>query len=376
MRGNNERPIQHGGQREDHLWSVKLLEVSGIPIRLHFTFLLLMAWVSFGALQGREAMLNALFIGGIFLCVLLHELGHALTAKRCGIGTRDIVLYPIGGIASIDKPPRPKEELVIALAGPAVNVVIAGVLFVVSEVLGHRYLVQKLVMSDAFWIEKLMVANLILAAFNMIPAFPMDGGRVLRAALALRIGELRATEIAAQLGQGIAMLIGLYALLYQPYLLFIALFVYLGAGAELNVQQGRALAEGASVEDAMITHFTTLGQGDTLRIAAEILLRGSQQDFPVLQGLEMVGYLTREDLLRGLGTTGRDGYVAGSMRREFPTTSPSTDLADLLEAMREEGVTSMPVVDHGRIVGMITAENVGEYFAVKREAQKVPEDRL
>lgn len=363
--------VQKGGQREDAVWSLHILTAWGIPIRLHATFLLFLAWLGYMSMEGKEALQGALFLLGVFTCVVLHELGHALVARRFGIGTKDIVLYPIGGIATLKRSPKPHQELWIALAGPAVNVVLGLLLFLGVEITGQQTPIQNLSMGGGFWLEKLMVANFTLAVFNLIPAFPMDGGRVLRAALALKIGVYRATEIAASLGQGIAMLIGLFGLLYQPMLLFITVFVFLGASAEAAVYRSRALAEGVPVEEAMITNFVSLKPDDTLRDAAAVLLSGNQQDFPVVHGRELVGFMTREDLLRGLGKHGRSAYVTGIMRRDYPTTTPSSDLADLLTLMQEENAQSLPVVDHGNLVGLITAENIGEYFAVKAQTQRL-----
>ncbi len=367
----NDRMQSGGGQREDAQWSVHVLTVAGIPIRLHITFLLLLAWLGYTAMRGPEGMFAALFIGGIFLCVLLHELGHAITSVRLGVGTKDIVLYPIGGVASLKRQPNPKQELIITVVGPLINIWLGVLFFLICELQAGIVPIERLAMFRGNWYEKMMIANFMLAGFNLIPAFPMDGGRILRALLAMKLGQYRATQIAATLGQGIAMIIGLYGLLFQPILLFISLFVFLGATAELQISRSRSLTEGVPAEAAMMTSFVSLKPGDSLQHATETLLAGAQPDFPVMQGEELVGWLTREDLLRGLGRDGRDGYVAGAMRREFPTVEPSTDLSEVVSILQQANLSSLPVLDARKVAGMISVENISEYFAVKIQTNKL-----
>ena len=250
-------------------WSIKLGKLLGIDVYLHFTFLLLLAFLGFvywRATQNVEAALRGVaFIVALFGCVVLHELGHALMARRYGIKTRDITLLPIGGIARLEKmPEKPMQEFWVALAGPAVNVVIAAVLFVGLAATGGFTPVEEIsVTGGSFW-QRLMVLNLFLVAFNLLPAFPMDGGRVLRALLAMRLGRRRATAIAANVGQGMAILFGIVGFFYNPFLIFIAIFVYLGAQAEAGMVEMQSALAGLRVRDAMMTRFRTLAAQDTL----------------------------------------------------------------------------------------------------------------
>ncbi len=231
-------------------WSLKLGRVSGIPIQVHWTFLILIAWiVLIHASRGASTIQvigGVLLVLAVFGCVVLHELGHALTAQRFGIRTRDITLLPIGGVARLERMPEdPKQELLVAVAGPAVNGVIAGLLFVVLEVAGIIGPMAEVVVVGGNFFVQLMWINVILVLFNILPAFPMDGGRILRALLAYKMDFLRATQIAASVGQAMAMLFGLVGLIFgNPFLLFIAIFVYLGAGAEARHARVKRALEG------------------------------------------------------------------------------------------------------------------------------------
>jgi Zn-dependent protease len=223
-------------------WSLKATRIAGIDVYIHFTFFLLLAWVAFihwkqtGSIGA--ALVGVLFILSIFACVVFHELGHALAAKKYAIRTRDIILLPIGGVARLEKmPDKPVQELWVALAGPAVNVGIAAALAVYLYVSNSFSPVDQSTMTTAPFLERILGVNIFLVLFNMIPAFPMDGGRVLRALLAMRLAYTRATRISANLGQGIALLFGIFGLFYNPLLLFIAFFVWIGAAQEARMTQ-------------------------------------------------------------------------------------------------------------------------------------------
>jgi Zn-dependent protease/predicted transcriptional regulator len=355
----------------------RLVTVSGIPIRLHWTFLLLLAWLAFSSLgsnpkPGRPEQapyMGLLFVIGIFACVVLHELGHALTAQRYGIRTRDIVLYPIGGVAALETVPRPRQELWIALAGPAVNLVIAGLLYVGLRLAGQPLTPFNPVTGQSNLLANLLWANLTLAVFNMLPAFPMDGGRVLRALIARFTSEVNATVIAARIGQALAILLGLLGLfvLGNWILVFVAIFVYIGAGQEASMFQTRALITGHRVREAMLREFHTLTVGSTLREAADVLLAGSQQDFPVVHGGEVVGVLSRSALLRGWATEGPDAYVAGVMERDFNWARPDDDLETILSQSQMTGpilVMEGDSRERGNLIGMVTQENLLEFLTL------------
>jgi len=346
-------------------WSLKLGKLLGIDVYLHFTFLLLLVFLGFvywRATQNVEAALRGVaFIVALFGCVVLHELGHALMARRYGIQTRDITLLPIGGIARLEKmPEKPMQEFWVALAGPAVNVVIATLLFGWLAATGGFTPVEEIsVTGGSFW-QRLMVLNLFLVAFNLLPAFPMDGGRVLRALLAMRLGRRRATAIAANVGQGMAILFGIVGFFYNPFLIFIAIFVYLGAQAEAGMVEMQSALAGLRVRDAMMTRFRTLEARDTLARAVDELLAGSQQDFPVIENDVPIGILRRNDLVKALSTGRRDAAVTEGMCRDCETVDEGASLKSAVESMRERQCATMPVVAGGRIVGLLTLENISE----------------
>jgi len=350
-------------------WSLKLGKLLGIDVYLHFTFLLLLGFLGFyywRASHNVEAtLLGIAFIVALFGCVVLHELGHALMARRYGIKTRDITLLPIGGIARLEKmPEKPMQEFWVALAGPAVNVIIAVVLLVGLAVTGGFTPVAEIsTTGGSFW-QRLLVLNLILIAFNLLPAFPMDGGRVLRALLALRLGRRRATAIAANVGQVMAVLFAIVGFFYNPFLIFIGIFVYLGAQAEAGMVEMQSALAGLRVRDAMMTRYRTLTSQDTLAKAVTELLAGSQQDFPVIENEQPVGMLLRNDLVKALSEGRRDAVVTEGMCRDCETVDEAASLKDAVESMRARQCATMPVVAGGRMVGLLTLENVTEMIMV------------
>ena len=350
-------------------WALNLGVVMGIPLRLHFTFFLLLAWIAFSG-SGPNRGLGLLYVIGLFACVMLHELGHSVVAMRYGIRVIEIVLYPIGGVARMDKLPRPAQELWVALAGPAVNVVLAMVISLAITITHSWAPWENVAVFGGFWWQKLLMANIVLAVFNMIPAFPMDGGRVLRALLALKMNEVRATEIAAGIGQFLAIVFGFVGLMYNPFLLFIAFFIFLGAGQEAAMYRGKALVEGLPVSAAMITDFRVLPVGATFQQAADLLLQTSQQDFPVVHGDEVIGLLSRQALLRGLSQQGSDGYVAGSMNREFPRVTQQTSLQEVAEQLQSGEAGCILVMKDEQLLGMVTMENLAELLVMRRIMKK------
>lgn len=365
-------------------WSVRIAKVSGIPIRLHFTFILLLTFIAVSD-WGWGGIAKVGFLLGVFTCVVLHELGHSLVAQRYGYTVRDIVLYPIGGVASIEETPRPRHELWIAVAGPAVNVVIATLLalymqFFTPDPFWERFqsVFQRgqMSISGSGYLILLLTSNVMLVLFNMLPAFPMDGGRVLRAILAIKIGRAKATRIAAGVGQFIALLLGLYGLGVlgnPPYymLVIIALFVYFGAGQERAAEESRDVMSDAPIGEAMMRDFATLAHGDTLKHAADVLLAGSQQDFPVVAGGDVVGILSRTQLLRGLARDGDSAYVATFMDREVTFATPDEPLEDYL--LSSHALRRAPVLvresENSELLGMVTLENAMEFLTLRQIAR-------
>jgi Zn-dependent protease/predicted transcriptional regulator len=351
-------------------WSWKIAEIAGIGIFIHATFFLLILFILFRHLSSGQGWMAGLagvaFILAIFACVVLHELGHALTARRFGILTRDITLLPIGGLARLERmPEKPSQELWVAAAGPAVNVVIAGILYLTLTTFGDRPDLLKLEWVGGGFLNKLMAVNLWLALFNMLPAFPMDGGRVLRALLAQRMQYTRATQIAARVGQMMAFFFGMAGLFTNPFLLFIALFVWMGAEQEAALVQMRSSLGGIPVAQVMLRDYRTLNPDDTLGVAIEHILAGWQQDFPVVFGDHVLGVLTREDLLRALAQQGMEMHVRDAMRREVPSVDSHEMLEKALALLQSGESRSLPVVHDGRLVGMLTPENVAEFMAIE-----------
>ena len=346
--------------------SVGIFTIFGVPVRLHFTFLLLLVFLLFIGIGERQSGAStAVYILALFGSVLLHELGHALVARYFGIRTVEIVMFPIGGVSRPDRPPKAREELWIGLAGPTVNLLIAGsIAFWAWQ--GNRLtpLSELLQPTDANLAQRIGVGNLVLALFNLLPAYPMDGGRMLRSLLARRRPEDEATKISAATGQALAVGLGLFGLLSANFMLvFIAMFVYLGAQQEGAVARGRILTTGFPVRAAMVTDFRTLQHGDTIRDAGNLLLATSQQDFPVMHGDSVVGLLTRSALIRAMLSQGPEAYVAGAMDRNFVRVPPEMDLS---EAFTKSSGTCALVMDEDKLLGLLTAENLSEFLVLRQ----------
>lgn len=367
-------------------WSWPIGRIAGIPIRVHITFPLLLVWIALmqrrAGGDGGEIVSVLTLILLVFTIVVLHELGHATAARRYGVRTRDITLLPIGGIARLERMPKePRQELVIAVAGPAVNVVLAVVLSAVLFATGgFPAIADPAVVLEASgpfdWrllLLRLVVINVWLVLFNMLPAFPMDGGRVLRALLAMRTGDhTRATLAATRIGRAFALLFGAAGLfvLNSPLLVLIAVFVWLaGAGEAAQVQASAAL-EGATLGAMMITDLRAVQPGDPLARAAQLVIDGFQQDFPVVEDEHYVGMLARSDLVRGLAERGRDGVIRDVMRTDGPTFSPLDAPDAVFARLAAERGRAVPVVHQGRLVGLVTAENVMEFLMIRQALQQ------
>jgi Zn-dependent protease len=349
-------------------WSWKLVRIAGIDVYVHATFFMLVAWIAlihWNESQNLAAVIEGVgFILALFACVVMHEFGHALTAARYGIRTRDITLLPIGGLARLERMPDvPLQELWVALAGPAVNVVIAIVLFAWLQAAGAWQALEGIGVATGAFAERVMLANVLLAGFNLLPAFPMDGGRVLRALLATRMEYTRATQRAAMVGQGMAILFGFVGLQGNPMLIFIALFVWIGAGQEASVVLMKSALAGIPLRRAMLTHFRTLTPTSTLGDAVDLLLTGSQQDFPVVANGRVEGMLTRSDLVKALPQRGRTALVADSMR-ECPIAQASEMLETVFGRLQGRDCHTIPVLEHGALIGLVTMDNVGEFLMV------------
>lgn len=284
--------------------------------------------------------------------------------------TRDITLLPIGGLARLERmPEKPIQELWVALAGPVVNIVIAVLLFIGLFVTGKIRSLSSLFSlswSSGGFIERLMVVNVTLMLFNLLPAFPMDGGRVVRALLALRLEYNRATRIAATIGQGMALLFGIYGLFTNPMLVLIAVFVWFGASQEASMVQVKSVLSNIPVSRAMQTDFKTLTPTDPLSRATQLILSGSQQDFPVVVEGKVVGLLTREVLVRALSEHQENMFVSHVMQKDFQVIDFAQTLETISPHIQAERHGVFPVTQNGTLVGLLTIENVSEFLMIQR----------
>ncbi|RJP26591.1 MAG: site-2 protease family protein [Candidatus Omnitrophota bacterium] len=351
-------------------WSWKLGKVFGIEVAIHATFYIIIAWVVLLHWMDGDNLSDTVsgvgFVLALFICVILHEFGHALMARRFNIKTRDITLLPIGGLARLEKmPEKPHQELLVALAGPAVNVVIAVLLLIWLLVTATVEPLHQLSVTAGPFIERLMIVNIFLVIFNLLPAFPMDGGRVVRALLATRLEYARATRIAASLGQGMAFLFGFLGFFVNPFLIFIAFFVWIGAEQEAGMVEMKSVLGGAVVRNAMVTDFRTLASDDRLARAVELVLSGSQQDFPVMEENRLIGILTHSDLLVALATKGQDLPVIDVMRRDFQIVEPWTLLEHAFILLKECRCQTIPVLFNQQLIGLLTKDNVSEFVMIQ-----------
>jgi Zn-dependent protease/CBS domain-containing protein len=356
-------------------WSFKIGTLGGTEVRVHVTFFILLAFVALQGMSGGQGMAGALdavlFVSAAFICVVLHEFGHAFAARGYGIHTPDITLLPIGGVARLERmPEKPSQELVVAICGPLVNVVIAAG---IGLMLGTGLRVEKdlhFEQSGLFW-QKLMLWNLMMVFFNLIPAFPMDGGRVLRALLGLVVDYERATHWAATLGQGIAVAAGLWMLVsgqISPVLMLIAFFVFVAAGQEASAVSQRQAFHGLRVQDAMMTDFHVLPPSATVGEVVELLLAGTQQDFPMVDGDDrLLGLVTRQRLIRALAENGAGHPAQDILERCELQVPPRMDLGEALQALNSSTCPVLPVIEPlgGRLTGLLTSENVGELLLVR-----------
>jgi len=328
-------------------WSIPIFRVAGIQLRIHITFLLLIAWLAFGYYaQGGSAVAasRVIFVLLLFLCVVLHEFGHAFAAKAFGINTPDITLLPIGGVARLERmPEEPVQELIIAVAGPLVNVVIALGLFVAG---GSQALLNPSTVEGGGLIAQLLTINVVLVLFNLLPG---------------------ATQVAATVGQGFAFVFGFIGLLWNPFLIFIALFVYIGASQEAALAQMKDVSRRFPVSSAMVREFRTLSEDASLQEAVDALLATSQHDFPVVNETgNVTGVLTRHDLIAALRKNDPTLAVGDVMRRDIPTVTTGTRFEDAFRIMQECNCPAVPVLDSmKRLVGLLTPENVTELMMIQ-----------
>jgi Zn-dependent protease/CBS domain-containing protein len=355
-------------------WSLNIGKVAGTVVRVHLTFLLFLAWIfaaSYAASGAATAWNTLLFIVLLFLCVLLHEFGHIFTARAFGVGTPYVTLLPIGGVAQLENiPEEPRQEFLIAIAGPLVNVAITIALVALAGAHLDASAAIGVDNEQISMVDRLAVVNLFLALFNLIPAFPMDGGRVLRAALASKFGYVRATELAASIGQFVAFALGFIGLMYNALLIFIAIFVYLAASSESHRVALRAASHGVPVSHAMMTRFAALSPEGHIDEAVQTLLQTSQGEFPVVDGRgKPAGMLDRDALIRALKTLGPDARIGDAMNVTFPTVNQRATLEQAFKVLQRKQAPAVGVVDAtGTLVGLVTSETIAEMMMLQQAA--------
>lgn len=358
-------------------WSLKLGNVGETAVHVHLTFFLLLVWVAAIGWQqgGAGAALDGLaFILLVFLCVVLHEFGHVLAARRYGIRTPSITLLPIGGVASLERmPEKPAQELVVAVAGPVVNVVIAGVLMLAVGARFDLGDIAEFQAAQASMTGRIATVNVIIVLFNLIPAFPLDGGRMLRALLAMRLDRTRATVIAARTGQAFALLFAVLGLFGNPFLLLIAVFIFFAAQAESGHEQMRAAASGYRVRDAMISRYESLGPDSTADDAGRLLLVTTQQEFPVLAADgAFLGMVTRRGLIDAIRDSGPRTPVTEFMATDIGSVAEHEPLETAIAGVAASPSRAVAVRDRqNRFLGYVSAENATELFMLRqaREAR-------
>lgn len=353
--------------------SLKVGRAFGIDVKVHWTFFLLLVFFAYLSYANTQSLVNALITIGIivalFLCVVAHEYGHSLVAQRMGIEVQDITLLPIGGLARMKSmPERPIDEVKVAVAGPLVNVVLAPVFIALAFLFGFNLSTLSNVLEAQDSVGNVLLylgaINIFLVVFNMIPAFPMDGGRVLRGLLATRFGPIRATSIASRTGQFFALGFFVLGLFFNPILALIAVFIFFGASGENQMVRQRETMRGLTVSDVMgtkrrtetVTPYHNFGQ------VFDAVIHGYQEDFPVVdEEGNLVGMITRNEIRAAAHSPERFSSVRDLMKTEFPTISPEADLfTDGHRILQESDLRAVPVVKFDDLVGMLTIDDIGQ----------------
>lgn len=369
-RNRDSLPVRPAVQPTRSAWSWRAGSIAGIPIRIHLTLVFLLAWIALSpavtGVRPQATLAGILLVVVVFAIIVIHELSHALMARRFGVETREILLLPIGGIASLEQfPERPSQELAIALVGPAINLVLAGLLWL-GIMLGRGSVDPAA--ATTIWqlfVVQLMWVNLWLALFNLIPAFPMDGGRVMRALLAMRLGRLRATDVAAALAKVIAAVFAMLGLLFNPWLILIAVVVWLGARQEAAMVRLRTAISDVPVSAAMKRQIEVVTPDQPLEQAARLLVATGQAQLPIMDHGEMVGVLTRGDVTSGIAAAGADGRVAAAPHHDAVTVAPTEPLDHVLDRLASSPDAIAVVVDDGVPVGIVTTEQLAMFAALR-----------
>ncbi|MFW5886974.1 MAG: site-2 protease family protein [Bacteroidota bacterium] len=352
--------------------SLELGRPFGIKLGIHWTFILLIAWVvAVDLMRGRtlaETLITILFVLVLFVCVVMHEYGHALVAKKYGYPTKSITLLPIGGMANITKmPEKPKQELLITGAGLAVNIVIAAALWGIISTTGGMS-VQNLSFEAITWnnfLVLLMAVNILLVIFNLIPAFPMDGGRLLRAILSFRMNREKATKIAMLSGQAFGVIFVFGGIFVNPFLVIIGIFVFIGARMEYEEVRSKSVLEGYTVYDALMKKYTKLNPGEKLKNAVDVMLDTHEESFLVAENDKILGLLTKKDIIKGLSEYGESGEIDRVMRTTFESLRPDMPLLQAFEILKRNKSEVLPVFKDNHLEGVLDMDNVQEFMQVK-----------
>jgi Zn-dependent protease/predicted transcriptional regulator len=349
-------------------WSVSIGRVSGITLRLHVTFLLFLAFIGYGGfMEGgwHGAGWAVAMFGSIFACVVLHELGHSIVAQQLGVQVKSITLLPIGGVAGLRNiPEQPWHEIAITVAGPMVNVIITCLLLPFTGIPAQLLSVEMPHNMQGLLLT-LTQANIMLFLFNLIPAFPMDGGRLLRAVLALAISYRRATAIAAGIGQGLAILFVLVGLKSSFWLIIIGAFIFMAAEGEERMVRIRGLLHDLDVEEVMNRDFAILSPGDRAAHAAELIYQTGQDDFPVVDEDHLVGIVSRPRLVEVINAHGANSPVQEAINPDVLVVSPHEKVSRVYEEIIGDDNVSAVVMDEGKLVGVLSPENISRYLLVQ-----------
>lgn len=352
-------------------WSWKIARFANIDVYIHSTFFLLLAWFAYSDWK-QAGTIEAVIQGSVFIillfgCVVLHEFGHALTAKRYKVKTNRITLLPIGGVASMERIPEdPKQELNIAIAGPMVNVVIAGLLYFWMNASNITITENDILSNNLPLSYRLMLVNIMLVVFNMLPVYPTDGGRVLRALLAMRMPHHKATAIAAKIGQVLAIGMGIVGVMYShPILILIAVFLWFGATAENQMEQTKVSLQNITAEHAMISEFHILAPNAPLSEAVHFTLSSSQKNFPVGSHQQLEGVLSQNSLMLALQQFGETAQVHQATLNPIQTVAHNTPVKDILGDIQMKSAGMVAVDKNGAIVGIIDLDNIVELIRIQ-----------
>lgn len=354
-------------------YSLNLGKPFGIKVSIHWTFSLLIAWIVFitvrQGLGTTQVLMHILFVLTLFVCVVLHEFGHSLTAIKLGGKVQSITLLPIGGMANItEMPEKPKDEFLVSAAGPMVNIVIVGILWLYLA-LFHTVDVETMeyqaITSNNFPVI-LMAANIFIVAFNLIPAFPMDGGRLFRSALSIHMSRMKATRIAKDIGQIFAVVFIFAGLFVNPFLIVIGFFIFLGAKGEYEMMKYQDILKNYTVKDILQTDYEKMDKENSLGEAADKLTHISNNGFVVTSEGEYAGILTKNNLIKGLSVYGKEGKIKDAMTENIESLALDTTVFDAFKNMHQKKYDMAPVLENDKFKGVLNLENINEFFMIQK----------